>query len=239
MSAIQSQHSPDGFNVGFNLGAAAGQTVLHFHLHVIPRYAGDVEDPRGGVRYVIPAKANYLAKELTAERNQQRLIKGDKDPFLPHLVLQMDRAKTCDIAVAFLLDSGARRIVEHLKDFLDRGGTARVLVSDYLDVTEPIALRRLADLEGKLSLKVYETKTKGFHLKSYVFANGSEGVAFVGSSNLSEPALTTSIEWNYKIVSSHDTHGFQEIRDGFEALFNDRALSPLAKIGLSAMSDAE
>lgn len=52
---------PDGYNVGFNAGAAAGQTVPHVHVHVIPRYAGDVPDPRGGVRHVIPAKANYLA----------------------------------------------------------------------------------------------------------------------------------------------------------------------------------
>ena len=51
---------PDGYNVGFNAGEAAGQTVMHLHVHVIPRYAGDVEDPTGGVRHVIPDKANYL-----------------------------------------------------------------------------------------------------------------------------------------------------------------------------------
>lgn len=51
---------PDGYNIGFNCGAAAGQTVMHLHVHVIPRYHGDVEDPRGGVRHVIPSKANYL-----------------------------------------------------------------------------------------------------------------------------------------------------------------------------------
>jgi diadenosine tetraphosphate (Ap4A) HIT family hydrolase len=52
---------PDGYNVGFNAGAAAGQTVMHLHVHVIPRFAGDVADPRGGVRHVIPGKGNYLA----------------------------------------------------------------------------------------------------------------------------------------------------------------------------------
>lgn len=51
--------TPDGYNVGFNCGEAAGQTVPHVHIHVIPRYAGDVPDPRGGVRYVIPDKAQY------------------------------------------------------------------------------------------------------------------------------------------------------------------------------------
>jgi diadenosine tetraphosphate (Ap4A) HIT family hydrolase len=57
---VEKEYSPDGINVGFNQGAAAGQTVFHMHMHVIPRFEGDVEDPRGGVRFVIPDKANYL-----------------------------------------------------------------------------------------------------------------------------------------------------------------------------------
>ena len=52
-------HQPDGYNVGFNSGRAAGQTVGHLHIHVIPRYDGDVDDPRGGVRFVIPERGNY------------------------------------------------------------------------------------------------------------------------------------------------------------------------------------
>jgi len=51
---IDRQFSPDGYNIGANVGQAAGQTVFHFHLHIIPRYRGDVADPRGGVRKVIP-----------------------------------------------------------------------------------------------------------------------------------------------------------------------------------------
>jgi len=52
-------HSPDGFNIGVNCGSAAGQSVPHVHFHVIPRYQGDMEDPRGGVRGVIPSKQKY------------------------------------------------------------------------------------------------------------------------------------------------------------------------------------
>lgn len=51
--------SPDGFNFGLNDGKAAGQTMQQFHFHVIPRYANDVADPRGGVRWVVPEKAKY------------------------------------------------------------------------------------------------------------------------------------------------------------------------------------
>ena len=56
---IEERHSPAGFNIGVNVGQAAGQTVFHLHLHVIPRYDGDTPDPTGGVRHVIPGKGNY------------------------------------------------------------------------------------------------------------------------------------------------------------------------------------
>ncbi len=58
---LDEELAPDGYNVGFNVGEAAGQTVFHLHVHVIPRFRGDVADPRGGVRHVIPGKGNYLA----------------------------------------------------------------------------------------------------------------------------------------------------------------------------------
>lgn len=56
---LAARHSPDGFNVGVNCGEAAGQSVWHAHIHVIPRYRGDNPNPRGGVRNVIPRKAAY------------------------------------------------------------------------------------------------------------------------------------------------------------------------------------
>jgi superfamily II DNA or RNA helicase/HKD family nuclease len=219
---ISERFHPDGFNVGFNENSAAGQTVFHFHLHIIPRYEGDVADPRGGVRHVIPHKANYLTtgKGLLGPSIHQRLVTGGTDPLLPHLLLHLDGATTCDIAVAFLLDSGARMIVAHLRDFLARGGQARILVGDYFDVTEPAALRRLNDLSGDLLVRVFEARDRGFHLKTYIFQTDCEGIAFVGSSNLSAPALTTSVEWNYKIISRDEGAGFAEITAKFEDIFN-------------------
>jgi len=56
---IIAKYTPDGFNIGMNCGEAAGQTVFHFHCHLIPRYSGDMHNPRGGVRHCLPEKGNY------------------------------------------------------------------------------------------------------------------------------------------------------------------------------------
>lgn len=56
---IENQYEPHGYNIGMNCGEAAGQTVMHFHCHVIPRYKGDMEDPRGGVRHCVKEKGYY------------------------------------------------------------------------------------------------------------------------------------------------------------------------------------
>ena len=56
---LEERYHPDGYNIGINVGEAAGQSIFHVHMHLIPRYKGDVPNPRGGVRGVIPAKQNY------------------------------------------------------------------------------------------------------------------------------------------------------------------------------------
>ena len=56
---IEKEYQPDGYNIGMNCGETAGQTVFHFHCHIIPRYQGDMENPRGGVRHCVKGKGNY------------------------------------------------------------------------------------------------------------------------------------------------------------------------------------
>ena len=60
---LQAEFDPAGYNIGINDGAAAGQTICHLHMHLIPRYPGDRPDPRGGVRWVIPEKADYWTEQ--------------------------------------------------------------------------------------------------------------------------------------------------------------------------------
>jgi diadenosine tetraphosphate (Ap4A) HIT family hydrolase len=69
-AVIEQAHRPDGYNIGINCGAAAGQTVFHLHVHLIPRYQGDVAEPRGGVRHVIADKAYYTDPSLPSANSR-------------------------------------------------------------------------------------------------------------------------------------------------------------------------
>ena len=82
---IDREFSPTGYNIGINDGAAAGQTVPHLHIHLIPRYAGDRDDPRGGVRWVIPEKAAYW--------NQDAIVRSIRDSGVPPLRYPSGKAR--------------------------------------------------------------------------------------------------------------------------------------------------
>ncbi len=223
---IEQRYSVHGFNIGINVEAAAGQTVPHLHVHLIPRREGDVPDPRGGVRHVIPGRGNYLKTTaagvdlLPGTAADSLLVRGTDDPFLPHLRACLDRADKADLAVAFILRSGVALVREHLRDLLDRGGQVRIVTGDYLNVTDPDALIDLLDLGGNLQLRIFEAKTTSFHPKAYIFAGADHpDTAFVGSSNLTMPALRDGMEWNYRILHSDTDRGFGEVTKAFEDLF--------------------
>jgi superfamily II DNA or RNA helicase len=197
---------------------------------VIPRYLGDVPDPRGGIRHVIAEKANYLvAREIAGslERtvpHQKSLVRGeDSDPLLPHLRAYIDMAVSVDICVAFVQISGLRLVEEHLRDLLDRGAQIRFLTGDYMGITDPRALLELLDLDGRIDLRAFQSEGVSFHPKSYIFhfADGSSA-AFVGSSNLSSSALVSGVEWNYRIVTSMDDAGLAEVQTAFDDLFQHK-----------------
>lgn len=246
--AIQAKVRADGYNIGVNSGAAAGQTIPHLHVHVIPRRHGDVADPRGGVRYVLPDRANYLVNHVadaaaapygapSAPTFRSTLITGGtEDPLLPELKHHLAASDGADFAVAFTLRSGLDLLQTHLQDLLDREGRLRIITGDYLDATDPDALLRLLDLRGQVECRVFQTygapKAAGFahafHPKAYLFhhRDGSRA-AFIGSSNLSAIALTSGIEWNYRLRESRDPAGWRELTKAFDALFVSPNTLPL------------
>jgi superfamily II DNA or RNA helicase/diadenosine tetraphosphate (Ap4A) HIT family hydrolase len=229
--AIEQKYRPDGFNIGINIGEVAGQTIPHLHVHVIPRFTGDVEDPRGGVRSVVPQKANYLAHPWLNPKapHERSLITGGDDPLFPHLCAHLAIAKAADIAVAFLLESGMRLLLPHLQDLVERGGRLRFLTGTYMGVTDPNALLSLLDLQtefpDRVALRVFEAEEQSFHPKAYLFYDDPDrpvsGVAFVGSSNISSTALLKGVEWNHRSISPFDGRSVHVGIKAFEDLLNN------------------
>jgi len=171
---------------------------------------------------------------------QSRLVTGGDDPFLPHLCAAMNKASEVDLAVAFIKTTGLRLLLPDLQSALvkqDGGNFARVririLTSDYLDVTDPEALRLLMLLQEQgAQVRVHESAGSSFHLKAYLFASirdegGLQGTAFVGSSNISRQALQNGLEWNYRVDYPGDP-GFLEIRARFDELFSHPRSLPLS-----------
>jgi superfamily II DNA or RNA helicase/HKD family nuclease len=159
-----------------------------------------------------------------AQADTARLATGESDPLLPLITRGIDGADSVDLAVAFAMDSGVQLIEPWFRDLLGRGGRLRIVVGDYMDVTEPSALYRLADLDGA-DLRVFETGSGSFHPKAWLFrAADRQGAAIVGSSNLSRTALTTGIEWNL-----HSERAADVVAPAFEALLSHpqtRRLTP-------------
>lgn len=165
---------------------------------------------------------------------------GAADPFLPRLLEAIRRADRIDLAVAFIKSSGLALVYPALVDAVEtRDAHLRVLTSDYLDVTDPQALRRLMLLaERGADVRVFHCEQQSFHLKAYICTQSREGetvwgAAFVGSSNLSRTALTDGLEWNLRVERTDDgeapdSQRFREIRTQYETLFahpNVRALN--------------
>jgi superfamily II DNA or RNA helicase/diadenosine tetraphosphate (Ap4A) HIT family hydrolase len=237
---LDTEFHPDGYNVGLNAGPAAGQTVMHLHVHVIPRYTGDMPDPRGGVRGVIPGKQGYAlpAKDREPFSALPSFVHGDDLHFehaLREALLVSDRA---DILSAFLKTSGVRLLIDDLRDALRRGTRVRLLTGDYLGISSADALRMLLTLaDEQPGFVPYFFETQGntsFHPKSYLFFAADRGVAYVGSSNISRSALQEAVEWNLRLVSDDDATTFAAIAARFDALL----ASPLTKRLTPALVEA-
>jgi len=158
---------------------------------------------------------------------------GTNDPFLPKILKAIHDSNEVELAVAFTKSSGLSLLFPALSEAItNRNSKLKILTSDYLDVTDPQALRTLMLLsERGADIRIFQTKgNNSFHLKAYIFIktkNGKteKGAAFIGSSNISKIALTDGLEWNYRIQHppgqmNNNSLVFDEIRQKYALLFN-------------------
>lgn len=152
-------------------------------------------------------------------------ITGDKDHIYPKLKQSFKTATTIDIIVSFLMESGVKLLLQDLKEALNRGVKIRILTGNYLKITQPQALYLLkSELKDKVDLRFYNNPNKSFHPKAYMFHNPIDSEIYIGSSNISRGALTSSIEWNYRFLKSTAPNDFKVFYDTFEDLFNNHSL---------------
>ena len=151
------------------------------------------------------------------------------------------RADEIEFAVAFIKSSGLELILPSLLDAVTaRNARLTLLTSDYLDFTDPQALKRLMLLaERNADIRIFEAGSSSYHLKAYIFMRSTqghghfEGTAFIGSSNISRSALTDGIEWNYRVSVGAEAEDpglecFQEVRREYRRLLGDRRVVHLS-----------
>ncbi len=230
---LDESHRPDGYNVGFNSGAAAGQTIDHLHLHVIPRYHGDMPDPRGGIRHAIAGKGNYLASTpLPSSDDQGRQLVTPLSGRMHRELrrcLEATEFDRVDLLVSFVMRSGVNLIAARIDEALARRAHVRLLSTDYLMVTDVGALGFFLDRigthpsGGTLEARVFSDPSVSFHPKAYIFSSAQtgDGIALVGSSNLSHSGLRTGIEWNLR------SQQIDELITEFDHLWRDERAVPL------------
>lgn len=148
---------------------------------------------------------------------QHKLISNKEEKIISLIRRELENCDEFIISVAFVTLGGVTMILEQLKDLEARGVKGKILTGDYLTFTQPKALKKLLEFKN-IELKVLSDEK--FHAKGYFFRKGDIWTMIVGSSNLTQTALTVNFEWNLKINSLKDGKIATEILNNFYDIFN-------------------
>ncbi len=167
-------------------------------------------------------ESTIVEKEIETDIN---CITGDQNHFLIPLKEAFQKAKKVDIIVAFLMESGVKLLKQELGELVKKNIPIRILTGNYLNITQPQALYLLKDILGdKVDLRFYNVPNKSFHPKAYFFQYEGNADLFIGSSNVSCSALTSGIEWNYRLNREKNKEAYENFHKTFEDLFLNQSI---------------
>ncbi len=178
-----------------------------------------IQNIKDGLSSAFIEDYNYSNLAYKPELLTNNYLKGQK--VLSAIERELTSCDEFSISVAFITESGIVSLLQTLKELEERGVRGRILTTDYLCFSEPRALDKLATLKN-IELKMYLAEgAPGFHTKGYIFEKEGVYRIIIGSSNMTQSALTVNQEWNTKIVSTDRGEFAKKICQEFDFLWND------------------
>ncbi|MBU5486673.1 DEAD/DEAH box helicase [Clostridium sp. MSJ-8] len=148
------------------------------------------------------------------------IVNSKRGNLYKELKESLSECKKFYFSVAFINFSGLQLLLDSFKELEDRGVNGKIITSTYLNFTEPKALKKLREFEN-IDLKIFVAdKEKGFHTKVYIFENEDNYKVIIGSSNITQRALKSNVEWNVMILSKRETEFIQSVIEEYDDIWN-------------------
>lgn len=164
-------------------------------------------------------RTSLLNENIESNLNyQHKLLSNKNEKIISTLRRELEECDEFIISVAFITESGVTMILEQLRSLNERGVKGKILTGDYLTFTQPKGLKKLMEF-GNIDVRLVSEEK--FHAKGYFFRKKDIWTMIIGSSNLTQTALTTNFEWNLKINSLKDGKIARNILDNFYNIFNN------------------
>lgn len=152
-------------------------------------------------------------------------LTGPADSLYKYLRAAIARADHIRFLAAFITESGARLLAKPLREAAERGAVVKILTGTYMNTTEPYALEYLMEKVGTgLTIRSYSETGRSFHAKAYFFDYPEDSEVFISSANLSWTALTTGVEWSYRLRKSQARQDYKEFSQEFDRLERDQSV---------------
>ena len=152
--------------------------------------------------------------------NKKLIVNSDKGNLLNELVSSINKCKRFYFSVAFLNFSGLQLLLEPFKEAEKKGVQGKIITSTYLNFTETKALKKVNEFQN-IQLKVFDSANSvGFHTKAYIFEYENFFKIIIGSSNMTQSALKSNVEWNVEVVVKNDEAFLKEVLEEYDVLWN-------------------